>query len=480
MIINFILLFLILSSILVYLLVTKKVQLLKKGDRQNKKKFYQGEKEGRIKAIEGMIFDFSVLDKKEERCKNFKKGEKRIEIKDYGVFSLSVTLKEMDNLSVYEVSHTHIVPQWIQCYLKRKSVISIYKNGYIECVEGNKVGFLLFGAKSVKVERRRILFSLHDKAYIASKKGGLPTLNSVKEFLSIEKNPFFIKTPDQKLNLFFNEWLWEIIVKEKKKDFASALLLCAIKLVTDTDSCRGFLKSAFFEKVEDKYKWCALILICEGEKVFDKSILQEKIGNKKVVDYIKNRILSNDSTFEQKDCALIRLYATSEFSQFLQSAQEKIDLLNFIERERERLNITREEILAQKDKFIYTCFNDKNAIAKRLANSPVKEYVNVINEYNILRCAPIPNFETATLCYIAILKNLYGIRKKGVGFSFRPEFPNLWQSAKITYKKDDKTVSVQLAKGERDLLVVDGVEYGGFGADFFSKREGKYKLIFKE
>lgn len=480
MMISFILLFLISSSILVYLILTKKVQLLKKGDWQNKKQFYQGEKEGRIKAIEGMIFDFSVLDKKEEGCKNLKKGAKHTEIKDYGVFSLSVTLKQMNNLSVYEVSHTHIVPQWIQCYLKRKSVISICKNGYIECVEGQKVGFLLFGAKAVKVEKRRILFSLQDKAYIVSKEGGLPTLSSVKEFLSIEKNPFLIKTPDQKLNFFFNDWLWEIIVKGKKKNFASALLLCAIKLITDADSCREFLKSAFFEKVEDKYKWCALIMICEGEKVFDKSILQEKVGDKKLLEHIYRRIFSNDYTLEEKACALIRLYAMSEFSQFLQNAQEKINLLNFIERESERLNIKREEILSQKDRYIYTCFNSENALAERLANSSVKEYVNVLNEYNPLNRAPIPSFETATLCYIAILKNLYGIRKKGVGFSFAPEFPNLWQSAKINYKKEGKTVSVQLDKGEQNLLVVDGVEYGGFGADFFPKRGGKYKLIFKE
>ncbi len=432
---------------------------------------------GRVSARSGMLFSFSCDQKEEHSSKSIRKGERFVEKRDYGVFSLTICFEKKEGIYVYEITHTHIVPQIVKCTLKERSELSVFKNGYLaRTLKGERVGFLLVGAKSAEIKGNSLYFSVGERAYIIASKDAVPRVKSIKRFLSAEKNPFNVYTPELKLNGFFNEWLWDIIAKEEEKSFDKALVFCAVRLLYRADSCVEFLKTAFFEAGENSQKrWVVLLLLCEYSKRSGKNIFDSAVGKFTLKNFVNSFI--KEKKWEEK---ALFLCALSEYSAWVESPRDKLDLLSFIEVKRENDGVSREDILGMREKFIFLPFIRENSLAKELFESDGSDYSEILSKYNTLNGAPTPDFLTASFFYLGVVKGIFGAEKEREGYRFKPRFPKGWKSAVIKCSSDGRIIETELVSGDKNSVVVDGVEYSGEIVRNLPKERGKCVVYFKE
>lgn len=440
-------------------------------------------KKGNVSFKNGMNFHFFCPKQEELERISTRKGSRFTEKHNYGAFSLEISLKRRGELILYELSHSHIVPQQVCCMPKIPSKIRMSGIGYeIESYTGLKSGFLLIGAKSVNIQKDKIYLSVGERTWIALSEKGIPTIDVVRKFIKREDIPFRIITKDKFLDGFFNEWIWDFIEQEVEYDFDNAVALSAVRICYDNKKSEEFLKTAFFEAGDDAVKRSvALGLICEYAKRYGDEIFGFSFKGKTLRDYINNYALcENCDINESKDNKILRLYTVYEYIRFSGETETKLSIWEKVEKERIESGITNEDLSKIGEKYIFVYFEDKDCFANKICKMNDKDYLNVIKEYNPLYGATTPNFIRSALIFRTVVWNIFGVRKTDRGYTFSPRFPSDWGRAGIRCFSNGKTLDVDLIPKSVNAVEIDGVEYGGDMVEYINNDRGKCKVYFKE
>lgn len=475
----YIILFILLYSLLVILLVkrkNKKVSKAKQDDGQ-----VVGDKikrKGELSALKGMIFCFDIVNSNPKQVYTLQKGKQIAEVKNYGLFDLSVGVKRLDDISIFDISHTHIVP--ITVNMKCKSLSRIYMdgNGYeIKFLTGGTSGFIILGAKVVKLDNDLLQITLSKSCRVVYSEKGVPSREDITSINQLMESPFLITTPSKTINGFFNGWLWSEITSPKKKDISSGLLIAFIKNLYGDRDIREYIEYAL---VENREKDLAIYihLFCDYLGSLNPRRCDDFVQKTHIRSLINAYIKQNEEDLDYTR-ALLKVSALNRISEYM-SADDKIKILARIEISRKRYRITSEDILKASKSFFMLYFSKKNGLAKRLYDATsVEEELKEIQNENVLLTKKPCDFENACIVYYYLIKRVFGVKRIDGEYYFEPRFPKPWKRASIELSNGQKRVTVELIQNNFNAVKVDGVSYSGDIAGKVGKDKQKYTLYFK-
>lgn len=431
---------------------------VKKAEVSTKKKSYTVKNaslvsKGTVRAKDGMLFTCRCPGNEELDCRAHQRGSKFSEEHIYHAFCMRVSVKKLDELILYEISHNHIVPQTVCLRPKTPSVIKLSGIGYkIESFTGEKFGFILIGAKSVKLERDEISLSVGERTWIALSDKGIPTIGAVKKFISHERSPFSIHTADNVFDDFFNEWLWDGIEQVDEQSFDNAVALLSVRLCFTDEKCREYMKMIFFEADSLIKKALAICILCEYAKSYGDEIFDKKIEDDSLRDHINSYTLrQNIDSIDDVKAKLLWLSALYRYVEYAGESDTKLRLLNLIERCIEKEKLTYDEVEKAYDKYLYLYFIS-DPFAQRAYREDKKNFVSLVQEFNPLCGAERPNFITSALIYRAIVRDILGVRSVKGGFELSPCFPDGWERAIIRCGYDKRSLTAEIVAGSNARL----------------------------
>lgn len=470
--------FILLYGFLVILLIKRKRKKVNKtksdcgqiaGDKIKRK--------GELSALKGMIFAFDLLDGKPKQTYTLQKGKGFTEVKNYGLFDLRVGVKRVDELTVFDISHSHIVPITITMKCKSLSRIYLNGNGYeIRRLSGGVSGFIVLGASKVKLDNDVMQITLKSNCKVVYNEQGAPSREDIDRINRKMDNPFLITTIDKTLNGFFNGWLWDEITSGKRNN-DSGLMLAFIKNLYGDRDIREYIEYALIENRE-KDLAIYIHLFCDYIRSINQENCDEFAQKNQIRSLINWYILQNDEDMD-KTKALLKASALTRVSEYV-SADDKMKILVQIEKLRKIYSLTSEEILKATNKFFMLYFSQKNILAKRLYNAlSEEEGLKQIQGINTLITKKSCDFENACIVYYYLVKYVFGIKKVSEEYAFKPNFPREWKRASVDLLNGEKRINVELVQNDFNAVKVDGVSYSGDIAGKVGKDKQKYTVYFK-
>ena len=403
-----------------------------------------------------------------------RRGRRIKRVTEYDRFRVEVDILQNDEVSVYEIYHTHIIPQTIRCKFS-SGIIKYYGKDIVIVNNKNKLieYLIVTGAKDVTILDGELVLSVYDRAIIVVKGDKYRQISKNSYLNSTVTPPCIIKTPDYRLNEYLNFWVWdEIGFSSNTTDFDTSVAVCALKLCYTKQGVGEFLKiSLFDDTLSVMQKALVIRMLCEYASIYGTSIFSEKIGAFTVFDYTVSVINRGSVKVSQEGMKAVKIYliAVCEFVKYANTPDLRAKLVGVMDKISTQNGVG--DIRKLTDKYLAIYFGEDNrqevkrAVEVMLStkNSTIATKLKYANPLWLV--SPILDITPlgGALLWRAVMHDIIGIKNSGGNLTFTPTFPNEWKGIELECLTDTGVCKIEFKSANCNIIKVDGVNFtGGF------------------